>query len=214
MIACISIDQTHANSSHGWSKNNGIVTNDKSSITFLLTWIVILSSFVAVLSVFMLIRFVRWIRIYRMTSRSRRIRRFPQKKSCDESVFSTVLHTNKTYSQSLCLLREWIDLEDQIGQGCFGQVFKGQLRRPDTGLDQDPSYINKNNSETVAVKIFKNQTCSSSLAATEQEELIREAEIMAALSHENILALRGIVFNGNSILTLLYHIPLLELSFD
>lgn len=102
--------------------------------------------------------------------------------------------TNTINKQSLFLMREWIELGEEIGQGCFGKVFRGQLRRPDSSLSMDPSYICVNNEEAVAIKVLKAKSGISLNVA--QEELLREAETMAAFSHENILALKGIVFNG------------------
>ena len=132
-----------------------------------------------------------------MTSRNSRARRFGRIKSSEECLITVKFSSTARNSKSLCLLREWIDLEEQIGQGCFGQVFRGQLRRPESALTQDSSYINMNNGQTVAIKIVKNNPGSSFTMA--QAELFKEAEIMASLSHENILAFRGIVFNGNLI---------------
>lgn len=180
---------------------NGIGSDDKS--TLLLTCVIFLTGVVAVLSVVLGIRLIRWIRIYRLTNRNRFARRlFTPTHNREDSLLTVQYHQpTTTNSRSLCLLREWIDLEDPIGQGCFGQVYRGRLRRPVTAY-QDSSYINTDDSETVAIKIFKGQTGTS--LATGQEELIREAEIMAALSHENILALRGIVFNGDGVIFFMY----------
>lgn len=116
--------------------------------------------------------------------------------------------TNKSETQSLFLLREWIELEDEIGQGCFGQVFRGQLLRPDSFPATDSSYINVNSREAVAIKVLKAKPGISSTIA--QEELLREAETMAAFSHENILALKGIVFNGKIIKIFSAEIPTLS----
>ncbi len=79
------------------------------------------------------------------------------------------------------LLREWIQLEEEIGQGCFGQVYRGQLKSGQQG-----SYA-----ETVAIKIIKNPGDREA-----ERDLIREARTMAKFSHPNILEIRGIVFNG------------------
>ena len=79
------------------------------------------------------------------------------------------------------LLREWIKLEEEIGQGCFGQVYRGHYQRPGSST-----------SETVAIKILK-PTAGQKEA---ERELIREAKIMAQFSHPNILGAIGIVYNG------------------
>ena len=81
------------------------------------------------------------------------------------------------------LLREWIQLEEEIGQGCFGQVYRGRYQRPGSS----------STSETVAVKVLK-------LTSGQREadrELIREAQTMAKFSHPNILVAKGIVINGD-----------------
>ena len=79
------------------------------------------------------------------------------------------------------LLREWIQLEEEIGQGCFGQVYRGRLNSGQQG-----AYA-----ETVAIKIVKNPGDREA-----ERDLIREARTMAKFSHPNILEIRGIVFNG------------------
>ena len=99
-------------------------------------------------------------------------------------------------SQSLILLRESIELQEEIGEGCFGKVYLGRLRCPNSvATSSSSSYINVDNREKVAVKVLKVSSIGST-AAVAQEELLREAKIMAEFSHENILSLRGVVFNG------------------
>ncbi len=98
--------------------------------------------------------------------------------------------------QSLFLLREWIEIQEEIGEGCFGKVFRGRLRRPDASqLPLDPAYINLESSEAVAIKVLKVSSSGIS-STTAQQDILREAEIMTSFSHENILSLRGIVING------------------
>ena len=106
-----------------------------------------------------------------------------------------------TVSQSLFLLREWIELQEEIGEGCFGKVFRGRLRRPDSS-PTDPAYINLEKGEAVAIKVLKNPDGISSI--TSQKDLLQEAEIMAKFSHDNILSLRGVVINGKLISVLSY----------
>lgn len=87
------------------------------------------------------------------------------------------------------LLREWIKLEEEIGQGCFGQVYRGRYHRPGS-----PS-----TSETVAVKILK-PTGGGQREA--ERELIREARTMTKFSHPNILGAIGIVINGDILMVI------------
>jgi serine/threonine protein kinase len=102
-------------------------------------------------------------------------------------------------SFSFLLLREWIELESELGEGCFGKVYRGRLRRPDSSLPTDPSYINVDlSSQAVAIKILKSPPPGIA-SATAQRDLLREAETMASFSHENILTLHGIVINGKLI---------------
>lgn len=94
----------------------------------------------------------------------------------------------KSSGEGLVLLREWIDLEEEIGQGCFGKVYRGRYRRPGAS-SSDPPVCD----ETVAVKVLK---ASSSAGQGAERDLFREARIMAEFSHPNILAVRGVVING------------------
>jgi len=96
-----------------------------------------------------------------------------------EGVVSTEQQNSGTKDEFI-LLREWIKLEEEIGQGCFGLVYRGRYQRPGTV-----------HSETVAVKVLKTNN-----RAEDESELIREAQTMATFSHPNILAALGIVFNG------------------
>lgn len=70
----------------------------------------------------------------------------------------------------LCFLQE-------IGEGCFGKVYKGELRRED---GQQP--------ETVAVKVLKETATREA-----EEDFMREVDIMSAFRHSNILSLIGVV---------------------
>ncbi|XP_021942304.1 tyrosine-protein kinase transmembrane receptor Ror-like isoform X2 [Zootermopsis nevadensis] len=78
---------------------------------------------------------------------------------------------------TLCFLQE-------IGEGCFGKVHKGELRRED---GQQP--------EIVAVKVLK-----ESATREAEEDFMREVDIMSAFRHCNILSLIGVVLRdaGNS----------------
>ncbi|RZF41051.1 hypothetical protein LSTR_LSTR002683 [Laodelphax striatellus] len=74
------------------------------------------------------------------------------------------------------LPRESLTLLEDIGEGCFGKVFKGEMRGEEIGL------------RIVAIKVLKE-------AATKEaeEEFMREVEIMSTFRHENILSLIGVV---------------------
>lgn len=82
---------------------------------------------------------------------------------------------------------EMIQLKQEIGEGCFGKVFRGSLRR-----QQHPDDVDQGQEEQlVAVKVLKAQA-----GPTAQDDLLQEAEIMASFTHPNILSLKGIVING------------------
>lgn len=86
--------------------------------------------------------------------------------------------TNDQFKAFHIIRPDWIKLEQEIGEGCFGKVYRGSL-------------ITSGSPENVAVKVLKGAAGPSA-----QEELLQEAEIMASFSHSNILALKGIVLNG------------------
>ncbi|GFG30260.1 hypothetical protein Cfor_11804, partial [Coptotermes formosanus] len=77
----------------------------------------------------------------------------------------------------LCFLQE-------IGEGCFGKVYKGEMRREE---GQQP--------EIVAVKVLKETATREA-----EEDFMREVDIMSAFRHTNILSLIGVVVRdeGNS----------------
>ncbi|XP_069705196.1 tyrosine-protein kinase transmembrane receptor Ror-like isoform X2 [Periplaneta americana] len=82
------------------------------------------------------------------------------------------------------LPRETLCFVQEIGEGCFGKVYKGELRRED---NQQP--------EVVAIKVLKESaTCEA------EEDFMREVDIMSAFRHSNILSLVGVVLReaGNS----------------
>ncbi|XP_012288526.1 tyrosine-protein kinase transmembrane receptor Ror [Orussus abietinus] len=62
-----------------------------------------------------------------------------------------------------------------IGEGCFGKVYKGELCFGDK-------------TEVVAVKVLKD-----SASREAEEDFMREVDIMSAFQHENILSLIGVV---------------------
>ncbi|XP_011141324.1 tyrosine-protein kinase transmembrane receptor Ror [Harpegnathos saltator] len=65
-------------------------------------------------------------------------------------------------------------LED-IGEGCFGKVYKGEWHNGDT-------------KEIVAVKVLKDTATRET-----EEDFMREVDIMSTFSHTNILSLEGVV---------------------
>lgn len=72
---------------------------------------------------------------------------------------------------------ERIKLLDAVGEGAFGQVFKGELHCPETDTSQN-----------IAVKVLKDGVSNEA-----REDFEREVEIMSAFDHDNILELLGIV---------------------
>ena len=91
--------------------------------------------------------------------------------------------------EDLILLREWIELQDEIGQGCFGKVYRGRFRRPGPSSSDAPVC-----DELVAVKVLK--TSCNAGGTNAERDLFHEARTMAEFSHPNILAVRGVVING------------------
>ncbi|XP_011258486.1 high affinity nerve growth factor receptor isoform X2 [Camponotus floridanus] len=71
--------------------------------------------------------------------------------------------------------RESIIFLHDIGEGCFGKVYKGEWHNGDT-------------KEIVAVKVLKD----TATPETEQD-FMREVDIMSTFSHTNILSLKGMV---------------------
>ncbi|XP_012259968.2 muscle, skeletal receptor tyrosine-protein kinase-like [Athalia rosae] len=73
------------------------------------------------------------------------------------------------------LRRDCVVFLQDIGEGCFGKVYKGELRHGEV-------------TETVAVKVLKD-----SASREAEENFMREVEIMSAFRHPNILFLIGVV---------------------
>lgn len=96
---------------------------------------------------------------------------------------------NDQFKSFVIIRPEWIKLKQEIGEGCFGKVFRGSLRRANNG---QPSQ-HQSHDEAVAVKVLK-----AAAGPTAQEDLLQEAEIMISFSHPNILSLKGIVINGKN----------------
>nr|XP_022901749.1 tyrosine-protein kinase transmembrane receptor Ror-like [Onthophagus taurus] len=80
------------------------------------------------------------------------------------------------------LKRENLMFLNEIGEGCFGKVYKGELQ---TGSNQ---------AEIVAIKVLK-ETASREA----EEDFLREVDIMSAFRHTNILSLLGVVLRENSV---------------
>lgn len=106
-------------------------------------------------------------------------------------------YNNSCDPEEIILLREWITLEEEIGQGHFGKVYRGHYRRP------GPFNSLPLCDETVAVKVLK-----ANAGREAEQEVFREARVMAEFSHPNILAVHGVVLNGiRSLLTSLFICP-------
>lgn len=71
--------------------------------------------------------------------------------------------------------RHALALHENIGEGCFGKVFRGQLRSPD-------------GEQTVAVKVLK-----ESATREAEEDFMREVEVMSGFQHPHILRLIGVL---------------------
>ncbi|KAL4216913.1 hypothetical protein ACF0H5_023373 [Mactra antiquata] len=75
---------------------------------------------------------------------------------------------------------ERIRLLEVVGEGAFGQVYKGELLAPDLQVCRK-----------VAVKVLKDGVSNEA-----REDFEREVEIMSAFDHDNILKLLGTVSTG------------------
>ncbi|XP_020299419.1 muscle, skeletal receptor tyrosine-protein kinase-like isoform X2 [Pseudomyrmex gracilis] len=71
--------------------------------------------------------------------------------------------------------RESLVFLHDIGEGCFGKVYKGELHNGDT-------------KEIVAIKVLKDSATRET-----EEDFMREVDIMSTFGHTNILSLRGMV---------------------
>jgi serine/threonine protein kinase len=70
--------------------------------------------------------------------------------------------------------RKYLTIQEKVGQGCFGDVYRGELKQ------------NGNKSLEVAVKVLRDQNVSS------MHEFLYEANRMKDFSHANILSLIGV----------------------
>ncbi|XP_076245437.1 muscle, skeletal receptor tyrosine-protein kinase [Calliopsis andreniformis] len=73
------------------------------------------------------------------------------------------------------LQRESLVFVQDIGEGCFGKVYKGEL-------------CSGNTKEIVAIKVLKD-----SASREAEEDFMREVDIMSTFRHRNILSLKGVV---------------------
>ncbi|XP_071448591.1 muscle, skeletal receptor tyrosine protein kinase-like [Hetaerina americana] len=96
----------------------------------------------------------------------------------------------------------------EIGEGCFGKVYRGELKNichhkplagsqcPAHNCSQVASQRSQPNctggSMIVAIKVLK-----ESASREAEEDFLREVEIMSAFQHENILSLIGVVLQEN-----------------
>ncbi|XP_043589544.1 tyrosine-protein kinase transmembrane receptor Ror-like isoform X3 [Bombus pyrosoma] len=79
------------------------------------------------------------------------------------------------------LQRESLVFLEDIGEGCFGKVYKGESCVGDS-------------KEIVAIKVLK-----ESASREAEEDFMREVDIMSTFGHKNILSLKGVVLReGNN----------------
>ncbi|KAI5737649.1 hypothetical protein M8J76_015383 [Diaphorina citri] len=92
---------------------------------------------------------------------------------------SNPLYTSSSMSSSdtpvPILSREAVTFSTEIGEGCFGKVFKGEL-------------ISDGVSDVVAIKVLKDNASREA-----EEDFMREVEIMSSFRQANILSLLGVV---------------------
>lgn len=141
------------------------------------------NDWILALTILLLIVIITVVAVFLIIKRREKLDRRRQQDRIMLDQFESVVTTEQQYSgtkDEFILLREWIKLEEEIGQGCFGLVYRGRYQRPGAA-----------DYETVAVKVLKTNN-----RAADESELIREAQTMAIFSHPNILAALGIVFNG------------------
>ncbi|CAF1388189.1 unnamed protein product [Adineta steineri] len=75
------------------------------------------------------------------------------------------------------IIRKNLIIHEKVGQGCFGDVYRGELKQ------------NKNKSLEVAIKVSRDQNVSS------MHEFLYEANRMKDFSHRNILSLIGVTWD-------------------
>ncbi|CAH1992456.1 unnamed protein product [Acanthoscelides obtectus] len=81
------------------------------------------------------------------------------------------------------LRKETLSFLKEVGEGCFGKVFKGEL------LSDDGEQV-----RIVAIKVLKDTANREA-----EEDFLREVEIMSAFRHPNILSLLGVVLKDENV---------------
>lgn len=72
---------------------------------------------------------------------------------------------------------KYLNIAEKIGQGCFGDVYRGELKRPNEPIVE------------VAVKVLREQNVAS------MHEFLFEANRMKEFSHPNVLSLIGVAWD-------------------
>ncbi|XP_026487648.2 NT-3 growth factor receptor-like isoform X1 [Vanessa tameamea] len=89
--------------------------------------------------------------------------------------------SNKGNEPQVTLLeRNALTFLEEVGEGCFGKVYKGVLRSTTA-------------EEQVAIKVLKDNAGRSA-----EEDFVREVSIMSAFRHPNILTLIGVVYRDDT----------------
>ncbi|XP_012234031.2 high affinity nerve growth factor receptor-like isoform X1 [Linepithema humile] len=84
-----------------------------------------------------------------------------------------------TSPEVLIIQRESLVFLHDIGEGCFGKVYKGEWHNGDT-------------KEIVAIKVLKDTATRET-----EEDFMREVDIMSTFGHTNILSLKGMVLRDS-----------------
>ncbi|XP_019871116.2 tyrosine-protein kinase transmembrane receptor Ror [Aethina tumida] len=82
------------------------------------------------------------------------------------------------------LRKETLKFINEIGEGCFGKVYKGELLLSEQ----------YEKTEIVAIKVLKETATREA-----EEDFLREVEIMSAFTHPNILSLLGVVLREGNV---------------
>ncbi|KAL3854022.1 hypothetical protein ACJMK2_013304 [Sinanodonta woodiana] len=132
------------------------------------------------------------IRKLRICSRQRTRKKGPMIKACEDLKLLdrlNVVNKNPSYFYHVSGLSgkpievrsipiEQICIQDVVGEGAFGQVFKGLMY-----ADENREHFTR-----IAVKVLK-----EGVSTEARDDFEREVEIMSAFEHDNILKLLGIV---------------------
>ncbi|RWS12104.1 hepatocyte growth factor receptor-like protein, partial [Dinothrombium tinctorium] len=87
-------------------------------------------------------------------------------------------------AENILIAREYLTLGKPVGKGCFGCVYKGELRLP-----------GKEEAIEVAVKTLHN--AKGSTQNIDYESFLQEGLMMKDFKHENVLSLIGVCFDAN-----------------